>query len=265
MKRSITTAMLITLVALSTTVARAQAAQEATIEPETKAKLILQTRLSSKLSEVGDPVTTVLDEPIYVGSQLVIPRGTEFRGRVTGVKAAGRGQKAGSLALTFEKVAMPWGDEPVFIVLAGIDDWDKNEKLKANDEGKVSGGHRGDKTVDNVIRGGGIGGAGAGNFPGEEPVAANARGDAPAAEIVRRANRPEFGPSTFAIGGEGADAVPGALGRRASDQPRIRSADDLCEDVLALGREGHFATGAGAAVELQPLLVGQPADAHSVW
>ena len=162
MKRSITTAMLITLVALSTTVARAQAAQEATIEPETKAKLILQTRLSSKLSEVGDPVTAVLDEPIYVGSQLVIPRGTEFRGRVTGVKAAGRGQKAGNLALTFEKVAMPWGDEPVFIVLAGIDDWDKNEKLKANDEGKVSGGHRGDKTVDNVIRGGGIGGAGAG-------------------------------------------------------------------------------------------------------
>lgn len=162
MKRSITTAMLFTMFALSATVVRAQAAQEATIEPDTKAKLILQTRLSSKLSEVGDPVTAVLDEPIYVANQLVIPRGTEFRGRVTAAKAAGRGQKAGNLALTFERVAMPWGDEQVFIVLAGIDDWDKNEKLKANDEGKVSGGHRGEKTVDNVIRGGSIGGAGAG-------------------------------------------------------------------------------------------------------
>src|SRR2546423_14472951 len=91
MKRSITTAMLITLVALSATVARPQAAREVTIEPETKAKLILQTRLSSKLSEVGDPVTAVLDEPVYVDNDLVMPHGTEYRGRVTGVKAAGRG------------------------------------------------------------------------------------------------------------------------------------------------------------------------------
>jgi len=162
MKRAITAVMLFTIVALSATVARPQAAREVTIEPDTKAKLILQTRLSSKLSEVGDPVTAVLDEPLYVGSDLVIPRGTEFHGRVTAVKAAGRGQKAGNLALTFERVSMPWGEEQVFIVLAGIDDWDKNEKLKANDEGKVSGGHRGEKTVDNVIRGGSIGGAGAG-------------------------------------------------------------------------------------------------------
>src|SRR5437763_11827062 len=101
MKRAITTAMLISIVALSATVARPQAAREVTIEPETKAKLILQTRLSSKLSEVGDPITAVLDEPLYVGNDLVIPRGTEFHGRVTGVKAAGRGQKAGNLALAF--------------------------------------------------------------------------------------------------------------------------------------------------------------------
>jgi len=162
MKRVISTVMLITIVALSAMAARPQAAREATIDVDTKAKLILQTRLSSKLSEVGDPVTAVLDEPIYVGSDLVIPRGTEFRGRVTAVKAAGRGQKAGNIAIAFERVAMPWGDEQVFIALAGIDDWDKNEKLKANDEGKVSGGHRGEKTAENVYRSAGIGGAATG-------------------------------------------------------------------------------------------------------
>jgi hypothetical protein len=162
MKRAINAAMLVIMVALSTTVARAQAAREVTIEPETKAKLILQTRLSSKLNEVGDPLTAVLDEPLYVGNDMVIPRGTEFRGRVTAVKAAGRGQKAGNIAIAFERLSMPWGDEQVFIALAGIDDWDKNEKLKANDEGKVSGGHRGDKTAENVYRSAGIGGAGAG-------------------------------------------------------------------------------------------------------
>ena len=162
MKRAVSTGMLIIIAALSAMAARPQAAREATIEVDTRAKLILQTRLSSKLSEVGDPVTAVLDEPLYVGNDLVIPRGTEFRGRVTAVKAAGRGQKAGNIAIAFERVAMPWGDEQVFIALAGIDDWDKNEKLKANDEGKVSGGHRGEKTAENVYRSAGIGGAATG-------------------------------------------------------------------------------------------------------
>src|SRR5205085_6752894 len=162
MKRTVTLPLLLTMLAALSAVARPQASREATIEVDTKAKLILQTRLSSKLSEVGDPITAVLDEPIYVGNDLAIPRGTEFRGRVTAVKAAGRGQKAGNLAIAFERVSMPWGDEQVFIALAGIDDWDKNEKLKANDEGKVSGGHRGDKTAENVYRSAGIGAAGAG-------------------------------------------------------------------------------------------------------
>jgi hypothetical protein len=162
MKRAVTILLLVSIAALSNAVARPQASREATIEVDTRAKLILQTRLSSKLSEVGDPVTAVLDEPLYVGSDLVIPRGTEFRGRVTAVKAAGRGQKAGNIAIAFERVSMPWGDEQVFIALAGIDDWDKNEKLKANDEGKVSGGHRGEKTAENVYRSAGIGGGATG-------------------------------------------------------------------------------------------------------
>jgi hypothetical protein len=150
------------LIALLPAFGHAQAAREATVEPETKAKVVLQTRLSSKLNEVGDQVSVVLDEPIYVDSQLVIPRGTEFHGRVTQVTPARRGQKAASMAIAIERIAMPWGEEPVAVVLTSIDDWDKNEKLKANEEGKVSGGHKGSETADNVLRGGGIGGAGAG-------------------------------------------------------------------------------------------------------
>jgi hypothetical protein len=162
MKKTFTAFFVVALIAIASVSAKAQAAHEVTIEPETKAKLVLQTRLSSKLSEVGDPVTAVLDEPLYVNNQLVIPRGTEFRGRVTQVSPARRGQKAATMGLAFERVSMPWGDEPVFIEVAGVDDWDKNEKLKADSEGKVSGGHRGNKTAENVYRGGAIGGAGAG-------------------------------------------------------------------------------------------------------
>jgi hypothetical protein len=150
------------LAALVPALAQAQAAREATIEPETKAKVVLQTRLSSKLSEVADPVSVVVDEPIFVDGQLVIPRGTEFHGRVTQVTPAKRGQKPATITIAIDRLAMPWGEEPVSVVLTAIDDWDKNEKLKANDEGKVSAGRRGDATAENVLRGGGIGGGAAG-------------------------------------------------------------------------------------------------------
>jgi hypothetical protein len=160
--KSICAIVLCGLFVLNAAPARSQAAREATIEAETKAKIILQSRLSSKLSEVGDPVTAVLDEPLSVNGQVVLPRGTEFVGRVTQVTAARRGQKGGSIAIAFEKLAMPWGDEAVSVVVTAVDDWDKNEKLNADSEGKVKGGHRGDATARNVERGGGIGGAGAG-------------------------------------------------------------------------------------------------------
>lgn len=162
MKKYLCSIALCVVIAASTAPGRAQAAREATIEPDTKAKIVLQTRLSSKLSEPGDPVTAVLDEPLLVNGQIVLPRGTEFLGRVTQVTAAKRGQKGGSIAIAFERIGMPWGAEPVSVVVTSVDDWDKNEKLNADSEGKVKGGHRGDATARNVERGGVIGGAGAG-------------------------------------------------------------------------------------------------------
>lgn len=162
MRKSVCAIALFAVFALGASPARSQAAREATIEAETKTKIILQSRLSSKLSEVGDPVTAVLDEPLSVNGQVVLPRGTEFVGRVTQVTAAKRGQKGGSIAIAFEKLAMSWGDEAISVVVTSVDDWDKNEKLNADSEGKVKGGHRGDATARNVERGGGIGGAGAG-------------------------------------------------------------------------------------------------------
>ena len=139
-----------------------QEAQTATIEPETKARIVLQSRLSSKLSEVGDTITAVLYEPIYVNGQLVMPRGTEFHGRVTAVAAARRGMKGAQMAIIFERFSMPWGEEPAAVMLTAIDDWTNDEKLKADDEGKVKGGRNSGKAAENVERGGAIGSAGAG-------------------------------------------------------------------------------------------------------
>src|SRR5580693_774290 len=155
--------------------ARAQAAKQATIQPETKAQLVLQTHLSSKLSEVGDHITAVLYESVYAEDKLVIPRGTEFHGRVTAVIPAKHGQKSGQMTVLFDRVSMPWGEEPVSMIITSVDDWRSDQKLKANSEGDVNGGHKGEKTVQNVETGGVIGAtAGYGSVLGGAPRGAGA-------------------------------------------------------------------------------------------
>ena len=148
--------------AIATVPAHPQTRREATIEIGTKAQLILQSRLSSKLNEVGDPVIATLAEPISVNGLLVMPRDAEFHGRVTAVKPAGRPHKSSQMTIIFEKVLTPWGEEPVSVAITAIDDWDNDKKLRPDIEGKVGGGRQGEKTVDNVIRGGSIGAMGAG-------------------------------------------------------------------------------------------------------
>jgi hypothetical protein len=162
MKR-ILCAMMFCAVVISTNLsAQAQSAREATIDADTKFKVTLQTQLSSKLSEVGDNVVASIDEPLYVNGEQIVPRGTEIHGRVTSVKAAGRPHKTGQIAIIFDRITMPWGQEPISVTLTSVDDWNNDKKLKANDEGKVSGGKQGKETVDNMIRGGSLGGATAG-------------------------------------------------------------------------------------------------------
>ena len=161
MRRSVCAVLLCTVLGLAAVPAMPQAAREATIEPETRTRIVLQSQLSSKLNEPGDPISAVLDEPVYVNGELVLPRGTEFHGRVTQATPAGRGQKNGQISIIFEQVRMPWGDVPVSVAMTAIDDWSHDEKLKANNEGKVSGSRSGERTAKNVERGATIGGAGA--------------------------------------------------------------------------------------------------------
>ncbi|MCI0486961.1 MAG: hypothetical protein L0229_10210 [Blastocatellia bacterium] len=157
MKKSLSVIFLAAVLALAAIPALPQAAREATIEPETKARLSLQSQLNSKLNEPGDMITAVLYEPVYVDGKLILPRGTEFHGRVTDVKPAGRGLKNGSISIIFERISMPWGEEPVSVVLTAIDDWENDEKYKADAEGKVDGKRNGKNTAENVALGGTIG------------------------------------------------------------------------------------------------------------
>ena len=130
---------------------------EVTIPSETKARLTLQSPINSKLSEVDDIVTATLAEPIYVDGELVLPRGTEFHGRIVDIAPAKRVQRSSHLSISFERVITPTGAAPISAQVTAIDDWDKEETIKANNQGKIKGGHRGEKTVDNMRKGTSLG------------------------------------------------------------------------------------------------------------
>lgn len=148
---------------LSTTVfGQSPTNSNAVLAEGTAAKLSLQTALSSKLSEVGDQVVATLYEPVRnADGRIVIPRGTEFIGRVTQVQPAKRPQKQATITISFDTMRMSYGVEKIAVVITAIDDFANDEKLKSQDgEGKVGGGKSGGRTARNAGTGAGIGGLG---------------------------------------------------------------------------------------------------------
>ena len=134
-----------------------QPAREATIQAETKARLTLQSQINSKLSEAGDIVTATLAEPIYVEGEMVLPRGAEFHGRIIAIAPAKRGQRSSHMSITFERVITASSAAAISAQVTAIDDWDKEETIKADGQGKMKGGHRGEKTIDNMRKGTSLG------------------------------------------------------------------------------------------------------------
>jgi hypothetical protein len=132
----------------------------ATIAEGTLAKISLQTKLSSKINEVGDEVIGVLYEPVRAtDGRIAIPRGAEFVGRVTQVKAAKKPQKEATMTIIFETMRMPYGIEKIATTITAIDDYANDEKLRSkNEEGQVGGGRSGGRTARNAGIGGSLGG-----------------------------------------------------------------------------------------------------------
>lgn len=126
------------------------------------AKLSLQTQLSSKLNEVGDPVSAVLHESVKDSDgRVAIPKGAEFTGRITQIQSARRPQRQATMTVVFESVRMDYGVERVATVVTAIDDYANDEKMRAqDDEGKVGAGRSGSRTARNAGIGGGLGALG---------------------------------------------------------------------------------------------------------
>jgi hypothetical protein len=133
------------------------ALREATIQPETRAQLTLQSQISSKLNEAGDTITATLAEPIYVEGDLVLARGATFHGRIVAISPARRGQRRSNISIEFERVVTPAGKVPIAAQVTAIDDWDREQTIKADGRGKMKGSRRADQTIDNMRQGTSLG------------------------------------------------------------------------------------------------------------
>jgi hypothetical protein len=168
MRKQISIALLSIMMFGMSIIVRAQEEKESnangniTVAQGTGAKLSLQTQLSSKINEVGDEVIAVLYEPVRAtDGRVAIPRGIEFTGRVTQVRAAKKPQKEATMTIVFETMRMPYGVEKVSTIVTAIDDYANDEKLRSkDDEGKVGAGRSGGRTARNAGIGGGLGSLG---------------------------------------------------------------------------------------------------------
>ena len=112
-------------------------AQTLTIQAGTRFKASLQTPVSTKLSEKGDHLYWTLYEPLRIDEAHVLPRGVELSGRVTFVKRPGRVKGKAQLYALMDGLETHYGTEPIAVSVDAADDILQDEKIRADEEGKL--------------------------------------------------------------------------------------------------------------------------------
>ena len=88
------------------TVAEQAAPAKLNIPAGTPITVRLQQRLSSATAVPGERFQAVIDEPVVVGNQIVLPVGAPVEGHVTIARRSGRLHHPGQLALTLDRVTV---------------------------------------------------------------------------------------------------------------------------------------------------------------
>lgn len=123
--------------------------------------LELLTPVHTRINTPGDEVVAQLRESVRLADgTLVLPRGTEVRGTIAAINPAKMPQRAARLQMVFDTVVTDLGHQPLAAVVVSIDDVGNEARLRADQNGTVSGGHSGRRTVRNAINGGWLGGIG---------------------------------------------------------------------------------------------------------
>ena len=128
-----------------------------TIPSGTKFKTRLETPISSKLSEVGDTIIVTLLEPMAIGSQHVLPRGTEMTGKVTFVKRPGKVKGRAEVYALINELTTNYGSEPIHVSIDAADDVANDERIRADEEGKLKSGNNLGDDLEDATRGASLG------------------------------------------------------------------------------------------------------------
>lgn len=105
----------------------------------TGAKLILLDAVSASGSQPGDLFQARLVEPVRVGSEIVLPEGSLFEGKVLKRAPPRILSRSGSLLLTFTQVSVPGGTSVPVAASLSAAELDQRSHTKIDPEGKLRG------------------------------------------------------------------------------------------------------------------------------
>jgi hypothetical protein len=112
--------------------------------------LELRTTLSSASSQAGDLVVARLTEDVKVGERVVLPQGSEVRGRVTAAVGSGKVKGRARLAFEFDRVVV--GSREVELTAGGVDITAGDSKKR--DAAMIGGGAAGGAIIGAIADGG---------------------------------------------------------------------------------------------------------------
>ncbi len=105
----------------------------------TSAKLILLAPVSASGSQTGDVFQARLVEPVRVASEIVLPEGTVFEGKVLKRTPPRMLSRPGSVLMTFTQVSLPGGASVPIAASLNSAELDQRSHTKIDPEGKLRG------------------------------------------------------------------------------------------------------------------------------
>jgi hypothetical protein len=134
-------------------------ASEITLPEGTRISLQLNNDLSTKSNNEGDPFTALVIMPVYLGDQLIIPKGSEVSGSISRIIRPGRFKGKAGMYLLFQSISIP-GRKRVPIVASPVK-VNSAQNSSVRSEGKIEGegstGSDAVKVLTPGLAGGGIG------------------------------------------------------------------------------------------------------------
>jgi hypothetical protein len=119
------------------------------VKTGTRLSVRMETALGSDTSRSGDPVIGKLTSPVVDGDHVVLPEGSELRGRVTRAIISGKTKGRGELGFKFEKIVVKGREYD--LASGGVDMLAKSGKGK---DAKMIGGGAAAGTIIGAIAGG---------------------------------------------------------------------------------------------------------------